>query len=35
MNINMYGGEEDYEIFNVYWPHKLRAVKGDMLRSAV
>jgi len=33
MNINMYEGEEDYEIFSVYWPHNLRAVKDDMLEQ--
>ena len=35
MKINTYGGEDDCEIFNVYWPHNLRAVKADMLSSAV
>jgi hypothetical protein len=33
MSINVYGGEDEYDTFNVriYWSHKLRAVKADML----
>jgi hypothetical protein len=34
MSSNMYGGEDECDMFNVriYWPNNLRAVKADILR---